>query len=194
MMNSTQVKVDRNLAGLQFLMNRPDTNAFQPQSSELDKLVTLPGYHNPVFHVCRAIMRDNLMIICISLRVGVMSFGADGKQYIDRDIHGRGTTFEMALFDLSAQLIMLLGDNDIIDSEDIPIIEERKTDGDKGIRTDESDPVEPAVAASDKNVGKGMETRSNGTGRSRSDEQRHSGSRRQAPDGSRGRKRSKRTR
>lgn len=197
-MNSTQMKVSRNLAGIEFLMNRSDVSAMIPQSEELDK-----REERPAFYVCRAIMRDNLSVICVSLRVGVMTFGADGEKYTDRDIHGQGTTFEMALFDLSAQLISLLGNDDVIDMDSVPILEqypareegaERNSHGDnKSVRANESDsPVNP-VTVSDKNAGKGMEARSDGTGGSRASARKHSRSGRSASNGCSGRMRSQRT-
>jgi hypothetical protein len=152
-------------------------------------------------------MRDHLAVICISLRVCVTSYEADGERYTDRDIHGRGTTFEMALFDLSAQLIKLLGDNDLIDTENIPILEEtgvptvkegpNREDNphdNKSVRTNEPNPVGSAVENPDEDAGKGMAARSDGASGSRPGEQRDRGSGGKAADGSGGGKCPKRSR
>lgn len=125
MTDQTKAKVNRNLAGIQFLMSRPDVQALRPHTEELDNTEFYPA-----FHVCRSIMRDNVSVISVSLRVNVITFEAGGnEQYTYRDFHGRGTTFEMALFDLSAQIIRDLGDNDWIDTESLPIVENQRKGG-----------------------------------------------------------------
>jgi hypothetical protein len=151
-------------------------------------------------------MRDNLSVICISLRVGIRNFGNGGDKYIEQDVHGRGTTFEMALVDLSAQLIKLLGDDDVIDTDDVPILEETgtpttregsnrevKPHGDKSVCADEPGSSVNPVNASDEDAGKGMEARGDGTSGSRPRARQHSKSGRTATNGCSGRKRSKRT-
>ena len=150
-MYSTQEKVSQNLSGLQFLLSRPDTRAMAPHSEQLDACGSTPA-----FHVCYSVMRDNLTVICISLRVGVRSFGTtEGVEYRTADIVGRGTTFEMALFDLSAQLIKMLGDNEVVDTDNIPMIEERgpdarPEDSHESVRTDEpASPVDAGGASDD---------------------------------------------
>ena len=194
-MNPTQQKVQRNLAGLEFLLSRPDTHAMLPQSKELDKCELLPA-----FYVCRAIMRDNLTVICVSLRVNIVSFTGSDEKYTIKDIHGRGTTFEMALFDLSAQLIKTVEENDIIDTDIIPTVEERifhaehdTENTDKGVRTNESGPVESSVNPAEQDVGKGLAARSDNTGGNGTDARRISKSGRKTADGSRGRGRIKRS-
>lgn len=162
-MDQTKIKVDRNLSGIQYLMSRPDVQAINPK----------PETPDSGFYVCRSIMRDNIAVISICLSANVYVFAADGKeQYTRRDYQGRGTTFEMALFDLSAQIIKNLSDNEWIDTEGLPIVENHgkkpvmeRGRNDKGICANEPDTSEHAVNGAHGNEQKGMETRSNGTGR-----------------------------
>lgn len=172
-MNPTQVKVQRNLAGLEFLLSRPDTREMLPQSKELDKCETYPA-----FYVCRAVMRDNLTVICISLRVLVTTFDGENETYTTLDIHGRGTTFEMALFDLSAKLIKYVGDNDIIDTEHLTIIEEGRTherkNTDAGVCPDDSNTGKYDIGTSQQDVTERMAARSDGPSRGGANEKRHS--------------------
>lgn len=164
-MNPTQAKVQKNLAGLEFLLSRPDTREMLPQSIELDKIEQAPA-----FYVCRAVMRDNLTVICVSLRVIIRAFTLGGDEDTRSvDIHGRGTTFEMALFDLAAQLIKTVADNEIIDVEKIPIHEERTIEHectDTSIRSDKTDTVEPAFESAQQDERKGVAARGdNSSGR-----------------------------
>lgn len=173
-MNLLQEKAKRNIAGLEFLLSRSDTRDMLPQSGELDKQEFLPA-----FYMCHAIMRDNLSVICISLRVSIKTFLADGnEQYTHRDIHGRGTTFEMALFDLSAQLITVIGMDDIVDTESLPLVEERNfheqgkgpaEDTGAGVRANDSGAIEHTVTSSERNVESGMAARSDNSGGSGAD-------------------------
>lgn len=185
-----QMKVQRNLSGLHFLLNRPDTQKMLPQSAELDKLEGSPG-----FFVCRSIMRDGLTVICISLRVNITTYENRNEKYIYRDIHGRGTTFEMALFDLSANLVSVIEDNDVIDTESLPIINEGKENDNSNtsIRTDKPGSPVPAKCNTEQDAGSGLAARSNNTGGSGADAKRRTGSGRKAKTGrggSRGTKRS----
>lgn len=145
-----------------------------PQSKELDKR----NEPSPAFYVCRAVMRDNLTVICLSLRVAITSYLPQGETHSYRDLHGRGTTFEIALFDLSAALVKVIEENDVIDTEDIPILVEPKTDkemkshgNNESVRTDEPDPAPGLVNDTHEDAGKGMETRghnSSGSGSNKS--------------------------
>lgn len=163
---NTQEKVQQNIAGIEYLLSRADTRTMPPRTVELGDVEQYPA-----FYICRSIMHDNLSVIRISLRVNCMTFlpGGDEK-YTHRDIHGRGTTFEMALFDLSAQLISMLGYNEIIDTESLPIIEgdhngERNEDTDKGLCANASDTAQCVVPPVERAVEKRMAARSDNSGR-----------------------------
>lgn len=191
-MSTTKEKVQCNLAGLEFLLSRPDTRTMPAQSDMLDR-----AEYSPAFFVHRAIMRDNLTVICVSLRVNITAFEPGGERYFHRDITGRGTTFEMALFDLSAQAIQLLGDNEHIDTESIPIIEERMQNGqaqnsNTSVRPDTPDTAQSGIETTQQDERPGMAARGDNSSGSRSDGRRDSRGKRKAENRSRGRSRSKR--
>lgn len=191
MTDQTKAKVDRNLAGIQFLMSRPDVQGLRPCTEVLDNTE-----HSPAFHVCRSIMRDNVSVISVSLRVNIITFGAGGnEQYTHRDFHGRGTTFEMALFDLSAHIIRNLGDNDWIDTESLPIVENYKKGGhsDPRICANEPNTVEHDFDGAHGNEQEGVETRGDNPGRSGKDAGGYSERGRKGPDGHSRHKRSQRS-
>lgn len=181
---TTQIKVNRNLAGLQFLLSRPDTGDMHALTANLEN-----GTSKPFFHTCRTIMRDGLTVIRISLRVNIVTYGNREEKYRREDVHGRGTTFEMALFDLSAKLIRMVDENDWIDTENLPIIDEGETHGNKSIRADDPDTVGNAVEGSDKDVGAGLAARGDnsggsGTGRGNRKRRRKTADRHSGRDGS----------
>lgn len=179
--DTTQQKVNRNLAGLQYLMNRADTKDIRPQTDKLNECE-----FSPAFYACRVIMRDGLNIICISLRVPVMTLTKNSEQHTHYDIVGRGTTFEMALFELSAKLIKKIEENDFIGTDYLPVLtqggahvgEESKEPGAENpvesIRANESASVADGIDASQQDVGKGMAARSDDRRRNRRDAKRHS--------------------
>lgn len=179
--DNTQQKVNRNLAGLQYLMNRVDTKDIRPQTDMLNACK-----FSPAFSSCRAIMRDGLNVICISLRVPVTTLTKSSEQHTHYDIIGRGTTFEMALFELSAKLIKKIEENDFIDTDYLPVltqggahVREKSKEPDaenpvESIRANESASVADGFDASQQDVGKGLAARSDNRRRNRRDAKRYS--------------------
>lgn len=156
-MSATHDKVNRTISGIQYLMSRNDTDKMV---SELSRSHLESSPLSPDIHSCRLIMRDNLTIIAITAKVNLTEFQDNGDEsYSTRYVSGKGTTFEMALFDLSAQLISLVGDNTIIDTEELPLHNERRK-GEKSFRTDQPAAPDNPVGTVDKDGSTIVETRS----------------------------------